>query len=266
VAPAGWSALFAERVREVVLDGYSAFGAADARAAAARLLAGGPVRVKDVDGVGGVGQTVVSNQAEFEQLLASHDAAALARVGLVLERNLHEVRTHSVGQVVVGPWQLSYVGHQSLTRNHRDHEVYGGSTLRVVRGDFDALHALPLDAAERTAIGQALVYHRAAMASFPGLFASRSNYDVAQGVDDDGRRHSGVLEQSWRIGGASGAELAALEAMCADPMLAWVQASTHEVYADSFDVPQAAQVHYDGTDPHVGRLVKYAVVDARGHA
>ena len=58
----------------------------------------------------------------------------------------------------------------------------------------------------------ARAYHEAALTCFAGMLASRSNYDVAEGRDATGRQCVGVLEQSWRLGGASGAEVAALEA------------------------------------------------------
>ena len=84
----------------------------------------------------------------------------------------------------------------------------------------------------RTAVGQARVYD-AATSVFPGLFASRRNYDVAQGANARGQWRSGVLEQSWRVGGATGAEIAALEAFRADPGLQVVHTSTVEVYGES---------------------------------
>jgi Protein of unknown function (DUF3182) len=166
--------------------------------------------------------------------------------------------------VNVAGWQLSYHGRQRLTRNPRGKEVYGGSSLHLVRGDFDALLRLELPDALRTAIEQALVYHRAALATFSGMFASRCNYDVVQGLDDAGVWRSGVLEQSWRIGGASGAEIAALHAFRDHPGLRWVDASTHEVHADGVSLPQGAQVHFDGHDAQAGRLIKYAFVEACG--
>jgi len=73
-----------------------------------------------------------------------------------------------------------------------------------------------------------------------------------------------VLEQSWRIGGASGAEVAALHAFHDDSSLRWVDASTHEVYADGVTMPPGAQVQFDGVDADAGRLVKYTLVDACG--
>lgn len=264
-APQGWSTAFADRVREVVLPGHSAFSADDARRAGSRLLEDGAVRLKAAAGVGGNGQHVIERMADLEAHLRSFDPAELRRHGVVLERNLNAVQTCSVGQVQVGAWRLSYHGRQRLTRDHAGRSVYGGSTLRLVRGGYAELLATPLQDEVRTAVEQAVVYHEAAMQEFPGLFASRCNYDVAQGIDDAGQWRSGVLEQSWRIGGASGAEIAALQAWMEQPGLAWVDASTCELYEPDPALPAGAQVLYDGTDPQVGRLVKYAIVDGHGH-
>ena len=57
------------------------------------------------------------------------------------------------------------------------------------------------------------------MAAFPGLFASRCNYDVVTGADGVGKHHSGVLEQSWRAGGASGAEIAEHKHNCEESVM-----------------------------------------------
>ncbi|WP_374562763.1 DUF3182 family protein [Ideonella sp.] len=256
----GWSAAYGDQVRDAVLPGYSVFSAEDARLAAERLFQGGGVRLKDPAGVGGVGQWVIESLDELDARLAEIGPQRLMQHGLVLERNLNQVVTHSVGQVVVGAHVASYFGTQGLTRNHRGHEVYGGSQLTVCRGGFDALLKQPLEPDVCTAVEQALVFHKATASCFPGFFASRCNYDVAQGLDDDGRPLSGVLEQSWRIGGASGAEAAALHAFAANPTLRRVQASTCEVYDDAFTLPRGAWLLYDGPDNQGGRLVKYAQV------
>lgn len=265
-APDGWTPAFAEQVAPVVLEGWSAFSAADARQACGRLLPQGSVRLKDAGGVGGSGQAVVSDLQQFDALLDSPEWAEACRAGLVLERNLNQVKTVSVGQVHVGQWLISYHGVQRLTRNRAGHEVYGGSTLHVVRGDFEALLREPLDERLRLAVEQAMTYHRAALSSFDGFYGSRSNYDVVQGVDDGGTWRSGVLEQSWRIGGASGAEIAALQALRDRPALRWVEASTHEIHADDATAPAGAQVHYDAVDTRVGKLLKYALVQDHGDA
>lgn len=266
-APDGWAPAFAESVAPVVLEGWSAFTAADARQACSRLLQAGSVRIKDAGGVGGSGQAVVRDLRQFDNLLESPEFAGAWRGGgLVLERNLRQVRTVSVGQAWVGPWLISYHGEQRLTRNRFGKEVYGGSSLHVVRGDFDALLREPLSDGQRLAVEQAVLYHRAALAAFDGLYASRSNYDVVQGVDDGGVWRSGVLEQSWRIGGASGAEIAALHALRERPALHRVKASTHEIHGEDATVPPGAELHYDAHDERVGRLLKYALVEDHGDA
>lgn len=260
-APRGWSAACGEQMRPAVLPGYSVFSADDARLAARHLLERGAVRLKDPDGVGGTGQSVVHHADEIEHHLARVGAEQIARRGLVLERNLRQVITYSVGCVEVRGLRAVYHGTQGLTRNHQGHEVYGGSQLVVSRGGFDALLREDLAPPLRRAVEQALAFHRAAKACFRGLLASRCNYDVAQGVDDDGRLHCGVLEQSWRIGGASGAEVAALHAFRAAPALRRVHASTCERYADDrLQPPRGAWVLYDGPDSHGGRLLKYVEV------
>jgi hypothetical protein len=266
-APEGWSAEFADAVRDVVLPGLSVFSADDARRAGERLLRDGAVRLKAAGGVGGAGQHVARDLTELRAHVDSIDAGLLRRDGLVLECNLADVTTHSVGQVRVGPWVASYCGTQQLVRNHHGHEVYGGSCLTVVRGGYTELRGLTLAPAQRLAVDQALAYHERALTCFAGLMASRSNYDVAQGADAAGQARSGVLEQSWRIGGASAAEILALRAFRADPGLRVVRASTHEVYGDGAVIPADAQVHFDGLDDaRIGRLRKYARVEHDGRA
>ena len=257
--PEGWSHALAERLADAVLPGFSVFTAADARHACERILKTGAARMKPALGIGGTGQTVANCLADFDAALQQIDEAELRKYGLAIEQNLDDVVTYSVGQAELAGIRISYYGMQRLTRNHRDQDVYGGSDLHVVRGDFDALLARELPADIRHALEQARRYDECVREAFPGFFASRRNYDVVRGRDRDGREVSGVLEQSWRIGGASPAEIAAVEALLADPALHAVQASTHEIYALQSPPPGAA-VHFSGDDERVGHITKYSVV------
>jgi hypothetical protein len=83
----------------------------------------------------------------------------------------------------------------------------------------------------------------------------------AEGRDGAGRHRSGVLEQSWRLGGASGAEIGALEAFRADPSLKIVRAMTREVYGETPALPPDAVIYFSGVDPSVGALTKYALTE-----
>jgi hypothetical protein len=266
-APAGWSAEVSRRLGDAVLRGFSAFASADARHAGLQLLEDGPVRLKPVRATGGRAQTVVRDAAELDAALAATDAAEIAEHGLVLEEALAAVTTHSVGQVRVAGLTATYWGTQRLTPDNSGALVYGGSELLVARGGFEALLGLALAPEARLAVAQARAYDEAAMECFPGMLASRRNYDIIQGTDAAGRWRSGVLEQSWRIGGASGAEIAALEAFGAEPALRAVRAATVEEYgAAAPPPPPTATVYFRGTDERVGPIIKYATVEPHGHA
>src|SRR3982750_1413767 len=203
------------------------------RGPGARLPRRGPPRRKPVRETGGFGQTVIEDAAALERALAALDSAEVSRDGVVLEENLSEVTTFSVGHVRVADLVATYYGTQRLTRDHSGAAVYGGSDLVIVRGGFDALLALDLPMAARRAIGQARAYDTAARGAFPGMILSRCNYDVAQGYDGRRQLRSGVLEQSWRMGGASGAEIGALEAFRSDPSRAAVRAECTETYEEN---------------------------------
>lgn len=257
--PDGWSHTLWRDMGDAVLPGFSTFTPADAQAAGEHLLRQGEVRLKLANGIGGSGQSTVTDVAQLRAAIAALDPDDVHRHGIVVELNLVDPVTFSVGQLRIGDWQLAYHGTQRLVTDHRGREVYGGSELHVVRGGFDALLRLPLAPAQRTAVEYAMRYDAAVGRAYPGFFASRRNYDVAAGRDRNGVQQCGVLEQSWRIGGASPAELAALAAFRDDPALDHVRASCHEVYGG--EPPPGATVHYQGDDPEAGRLCKYSLVE-----
>ena len=142
-APTGWSHEFGRRVQDAVLFGVTAFTRNDARRAGARLLERGPARTKPAGASAGRDQTVISEAAELEVVLDRIEPAELSRSGLVLEENLTDVVTYSVGQVRVAELVATYHGVQRLTTDNRGEAVYAGSDLVVARGEFDALLRWP---------------------------------------------------------------------------------------------------------------------------
>jgi Protein of unknown function (DUF3182) len=264
--PVGWSKDFADEVSNAVLVGFSSFGLADAHRAALSLLGRGPFRLKPGAAEGGLEQVVVSRAADLEAAIDGLKQEEIERCGVVLEEDLVDTITCSVGRVKVGDLLATYCGTQQLTRNNAGATAYGGSTLFVVRGDFEDLLAADIAPNDRLAVVQARLYDRAAFRHFSGLIASRRNYDVVQGLDVDGQRRSAVLEQSWRLGGSTGAEVVALEAFAAEPRLKAVRAACVEAYGKNPVVPGDALIYFHGDDPGVGPLTKYARVEARHHA
>ena len=143
-APIGWCAEFPRRVADVVLDGCSAFAAEDALTAGRKLLEHGKVRVKPGAGIAGLGQSVVDNVKDLARALDAIEPDAMARTGVVVEQDLDDVTTYSIGQVHVADLIGTYYGTQSMTTNNHGAEVYGGSEITVVRGDFDALTGMAI--------------------------------------------------------------------------------------------------------------------------
>ncbi len=259
-APIGWSEDLERRIRGVVLAGYTAFTksrrsprghpAPRDRPAAAQTSPGDRRTRSDrrLD-VGGA-----------ECRPDGIDPAQLEADGLVLEENLTDVHTYSVGQVRVGSIEATYFGTQRLTTDNGGQEVYGGSDLVVVRGGFSQLSKIDLPSEIALSIEQACAYDAAVANVFPEMFASRRNYDVAQGLDSRAITRSGVLEQSWRVGGASSAEMAALDAFHQNGRLRAVRASSFEIYG-RLEAPARATIYFCGTDQEVGPLVKYALAE-----
>ena len=241
------------------MPGYTIFSNRDAQVAARRLLARGPIRLKKPLSASGKDQTVVTTLNELDAVLENIGAGEMATYGLVLEENLRQVRTLSVGEVAVGGLRISYHGTQRTVADNKGQPVYGGSDLVCVRGGWDVLDGLPMSPEVRAGVAAARQYDAAAE-EFHGFTASRRNYDVAQGIGADGRPRSGVLEPSWRVGGASSAELAAFAAFAQDPSLEIVGASHVEEFGKGRRAPADAIVEFQGDDPEWGPLLRYTVV------
>lgn len=261
----GWSAEFCKQVSEAVLVGNTVFSLEDALHGGRKLLERGPVRIKLVRANAGRGQSVIADPGELARVLDTLDEMEVTNHGLVLEEQLEEVITHSIGQVRVDGRVATYYGTQHLTHDNAGDAVYGGTELVVVRGDFSALLALDLPEEIQLAAVQAQVYDTAATECFPGFIASRRNYDVAWGIDAEGRRRSGVLEQSWRVGGASSAEIVALEAFQEEPVLQVVRASSLEIYGEQQSPPPRATILFSGEDPEAGSITKCVLVEPYDH-
>lgn len=255
-APAGWNDEFMRRAGDTVLPGYSAFDREDALRAGQILLARGALRTKQVKGKAGRGQQVIHDRQQLQRWLDSLECQEIYTGGIVLEPNLVDVHTYSVGQLRIGPHQASYFGQQQLTTANDGVAVYGGSDLHVVRGDYQCLLQQLDWPVAHAAITRAQRYEHAAELSFPGFIASRRNCDVATGTLPSGQYCMGVLEQSWRIGGASSAEIHALLAFAGDATLQRICASSWEVYGKTPPIPDGGQILYQGDDPVAGPLTK----------
>src|SRR5262249_36677235 len=152
---------YAEMVQDVVLPGYTVFSVDDARTAAARLLSSGPIRIKEPLAAGGAGHTVARTIDEVEAFLEASPEAAIAAYGLVIESNLRDVTTVSIGQITIDDMTIAYHGKQRVATNNAGCPAYGGSALVCVRGGWEALARLPMPGPVRVAAAQAKLYEDA---------------------------------------------------------------------------------------------------------
>lgn len=258
VAPGNWPASFAFAAADLTLSGFTALTRGGAMRAGKKLLENGDVRIKLVSASGGVQQYVVRSSGELLDIVDALTGENGLCDSLVLEENLDEVSTFSVGEISLGGISASYVGEQQLTRNNQGQEVYGGSCLRVFRGKLaELVDALSGEDCDVCTLG--MRFDNLATAHL-GLVASRRNYDIVRGRHSSGAVKVAVLEQSWRVGGASGAEIAALEAFARDPGLSQVCASTVELYGEGNVPPVDGDVYFHGIDRELGPLLKYSYV------
>jgi hypothetical protein len=109
--------------------------------------------------------------------------------------------------------QLRYsVPHETLASETALHlgirsedDLYGGSTITAVRGDYDRLLSLRLPDDIRQAIMQARIYDDAANECFDGFYASRRNYDVAR---EASMRRAARAPVCWNNPGVQGVRAA----------------------------------------------------------
>ena len=262
--PEGWNERFTEFVGEFVLPGYAAFDARDAYAAGEELLGSGPIRLKDVFAAGGDGQIVVCNADDLRRELDRFSRQRRAHWAIVLELNLEQIVTYSVGQIYLAGITISYWGTQRLTCDNYGNAAYGGSDLHVVRGGFDVAAALAPGEEERSAVQAAFAFDTAMALHYPEILASRKNYDVAIGRDANGALHCGVLDQSWRIGGTSGVEVAAVRIFKDRNDARFVKGSSNNVYGGDAVPPPNAIVHFHDVDHEFGPMLMYTTIEDVG--
>lgn len=264
-APHGWSEDFPAKVRNHVLPGFSVFGADEFIAAGRLLLKAGSVRAKAGYADGGSGQCVLTNARDLADYCSHLSAEALTQ-GYVLEENLVDTRTYSVGQLWLDELLISYFGEQRLTTDNKGRETYGGTTLEAVPGSWQPLlEHFAADPVAYQIISSAHEYDHWADETL-NIVSSRRNYDVITGKDARGQFKSAVLEQSWRAGGATAAEILALDALRQDPSLVAVRAACYEAFGATHFDDEDIFISFCGSDPLEGPMIKYAKLEAKYHA
>lgn len=254
-APRQFERSVAENLAAVnaVLPGYSIFTQGDAiRAFTLLKEQGHDVRLKDPTQSDYNGQYRVEDEVDLRKSVAAVQQSMRARGidlherGLVLEANLSgQITTTSVGSLLLGGEQYSFIADQKCTSNNGA-EVFGGSRMRVVRGGPNNLLRATHRPNEILTIQQAVAAH--------GIYEkyerleSRFSFDILQGADPNGQLMSGVIDTTFRSGGLTAGEVLAIKAFHTNPCPELVTVDINLEYSPVDDTPKGSTIFLDHPD------------------
>ena len=248
------------RVQDAVLAGFTAFSDDDARPCG-QAPAGAWASAHQA-GAGdrqGGGRVVVSDLAALEAVLDTIDAVRLAEDGLVLEENLTEVTTYSVGQVRVAEPDGILLRHPASHAGQQRRDRVRGVRAGRRTGRFRGLGRTQSSEDARLAVAQARVYD----ASRHGLLSRhvRLAPQLRHGPRAATRR-GGCAAACWSSPGASVARVAprsrhwkpsAPSLDCARCAPARWRSTVRA------EPPPHATVYFQGVDERDGPMTKYAL-------
>lgn len=234
-----YSYTVADALRDATLPGYTAFTYQDVETAIELLLRQGYLaRIKDADQSDADGQYIVEHPGQFKSLHTQFPITKVAQSGVVVEANIDSPTTLSIGTVYIAGRYYSYYGTQQNVI-HDGRKVYGGTTLTLFNGDLEMLTRYVGNNPQlKKAVEQAQTVH--SLYSHYDPLISRGNYDVVVGDN-----LSGVTDQSLRVGGATPAELVAIEALNTNPNLTYVTSQVALEYNPRTQVDKHAAVFLD---------------------
>lgn len=265
---------FAHRLemRGLVLPGVSVSSKDDVLAGYKKLgKRGTKVRVKQVDGSDGQGQYEVASKRGATKL-AEELHNVLETTGMIVESQIKDPKTISVGFAVVGGDQYSFIARQKdekvvayddalgkkISRNR-----YMGADVTVVRGGITSLRSLDnLTEEENKAIDTSGIFYDLFKEEY-GIDTSRISFDYMYGhthkkYGRKGDMQGGITDITARPGGTDPALILAARELHRNDSLTAVDASVRLDYTNKKQVPENATVFVDDPALHI-----YAYITSR---
>ncbi len=261
---------FAHRLRMngLVLPGVSVSSKDDVLAGYEELQKkGGKVRAKQVDGSDGQGQYEVSSKRKANKL-AEELCDVLETTGMVLESQIKDPKTISVGFAVVGNEQYSFIAHQqdekvieydADVKKKINRTRYMGADVTVAKGSIVSLRSLDdLTKEEQKAIDTAGVFYDLFNEEYD-VDTTRISFDYMYGHTQKkygrkGEMLGGITDITARPGGTDPALILAVRELHGDDSLSSVCASVRLDYTNRKEVPENATIFVE--DPKL-RICAY---------
>ena len=269
--PLGWSHEFSQELvhLDLVLPGFTVFNIEDIRTAFNHLYDKGvyQIRLKDPLGYLGMNQFIVTSFQELEQFISDKivDNEKLEQYGLVVEENLcpEDLKIYSVSFVTVGFHQVQCIGVQRFSQG-----LYAGTdfvimqTGKYILPELLARVGIFNNEDAQVIIDKALLFRALLNKHIPEIKTARFNLDIVSGIASiysNGTcelvKRFALLEQSFRVGGASAAEIWGLEYLLCHPSVDAVCASTYYRYGDeAYQTVSGEENLYCGVDSRLGSI------------
>ena len=235
IYPRNFASVLTER--NLVLPGYTTFDSSQQEAFQIFNLLreqGFVVRLKEPDQSDGDGQAVISDTQYLRNLLDRYPGEVIFQKGLILETNVQNGKTVSIGQTSITGKDYTHIAFQKDIRQN-GRTIYGGATMMIFKGNLENLiQNYAFDPDVTIALKQSYQIHQAYGELDPKL--SRASYDVLQGFDSKGNFLSGVTDQTFRLGGSSPAEVLAIEYLNNKPDINFVDAEVTLDYSPNSHV------------------------------
>ena len=211
--PGFYSSFFARAVKDLVLPGVTVFSREDLGKGFELLKKKGlfSIRLKPPDKSDGHGQHALKDIGHLKKLLVDVKDEEIVSKGLILEVNLKEAKTISVGFATLGKDTFSFIALQKNDIAKEDgRNRYLGAHARIVRGEMQELTGVVENEVEQSALETSIKFYDKYRLFNP--IASRLSFDFLYGYDSKGNLLSGVTDITGRLGGTCPAiTLSALE-------------------------------------------------------
>lgn len=231
---------FAREIADVVLPGETTFSLSDTADAFRRFdTRRFGARIKQTNESDGLGQYSIKSEEELNEVIAGFDETHIVEHGLVLEPDVIDPKTISIGYARIGEDIFSFIAHQkndsveevdAHTGKLNSRSRYLGATVQVVRGDFNNLFTINnLSYEEKIAVQSSQVFLDAYQEYvFP--IASRLSFDYLYGFDRTGQVIGGITDITARLGGTCPALLNAALAFKCNPFIGSVNSEVYLNY------------------------------------
>jgi len=217
--PPFYQTTFSKRVQTLVLPGITCFSTEDLDSAYQQTSGNGfDLRFKVAGESDGNGQYQIENRDHLMDIIEKEEQSLSE--GVVLEANINDPKTISVGHTKVGEKKYSFIAHQKNSETDKAGQSrYLGAKVTVIPGELDQLlldKSLTIN--EQLAVIKAVGFHRLYQEVFNPI-ASRISYDVVIGLDNHGDILSGVTDITGRVGGTCPALMLACLQLNDDPSI-----------------------------------------------